>query len=52
MFYVNYEPEGKFLYTETIKSYCRSMAKAFQVRLNRGVARAFLRAKVKITHAC
>ena len=23
MFYVNDEPEGKFLYTETIKLYCR-----------------------------
>ena len=52
MFYVNDEPEGKFLYTETIKSCCRSMAKAFHMRLNRGVDRAFLRAKVKMTHAC
>ena len=22
MFYVNYEPEGKFLYAETIRLYC------------------------------
>ena len=29
MFYVNDEPEGKFLYTETIKLYCIVIAMSF-----------------------
>ena len=32
MFYVNVEPEGKFVYTETIKLYCKHVTVRRQLR--------------------